>query len=140
MADFKAADLLTRPLHMDAHGNAWCETYSLTATGAVNDKFYFGVIPAGVEVHRVRTINQVMQASCTLDLGFEPVNAAVGPAANLTYWHAVADIAAAGADESSAWPIRFDHPVMIVGTIKGATTSGAKRIDVQVMGEAIGVA
>lgn len=138
MADHKAPDLYTAPRHMDAHGNALIEPYTITANAAAADKLYFGIIPAGTKVSRVRAINEATAATVTLDLGFEPVND-LGPAADLDYWLDAADIAAAGADESSAFPILFEHPVYLVGTVNTAGFGAAKRIDVEVIGQAVGV-
>lgn len=138
MADKLAADFGVKPLHMDAHGNAWAEVYSVTATAAINDKLYFGVIPAGTRVTNVRTINEATAASVTLDLGYEPWNPDGDPAADLDYWMAAADVAAVGTDQSTAFPILFDRPVQLVGTVKGAGYT-AKRIDVVVEGICIGV-
>ena len=137
MADHKAPDLYTAPRHMDAHGNALNEPYTLTADAVATDKLYFGIIPAGAKVTSVRTINEATAATVTLDLGFEPVND-LGPTADNDYWLDAADIAAAGTDQSAAFPILFEHPVYLVGTVNTAAFGAAKRIDVIVEGQAVG--
>lgn len=139
MADHKAPGFGKTPRHMDAHGNALVEVYSITADAEATDKLYFGIIPAGTRVTGVRTVNEATASTVTLDLGYEPVDPDLGPTADNNYFLAAADIAAAGADESAAFPILFEHPVYLVGTVNTAAFGAAKRVDVVVEGQAVGV-
>lgn len=138
MADILAPDLFNRVFHMDDHGDAISEAYKLTATPSVADKLYFGIIPAGLEVHLVRLQREATAASVTMSLGYEPVDATKGPTANTTYWFSALAVNAAGGDFSLGNPIRFEQPVKLVGTVGGAGYT-AKRVDVIVQGKAIGV-
>lgn len=138
--DRYSPDYNGKPLHTQAFGNAWVETYSYQGAAAIGDKIYMGVIPAGVVATAVREINDAAGAGVTLDLGFEPYDASAGPLADLDAWLAAADIAAAGVVDSKAHPIAFKQPVKLVATIKGAAFTGTPKITAVVNGQMVGVA
>lgn len=138
--DRYSPDYNGKPLHTQAFGNAWVETYEYRGAGAINDKVYLGVIPAGVVVTALRLITDAGGAGVTVDVGFEPYDASAGPLADLDAWLAGGDIAAAGIVDSKAHPIAFKQPVKLVATIKGAAFTGTPKITAVVNGQMVGVA
>ena len=139
MAVHYAPDFGTKPMHACEYGNAVKYHFTASKLAAINDTIEFGIIPAGVTITDVKTINAVTQASCVMDLGYAPVNATLGPTASAAYWMDNADIAAAGVDLSTSLPIHFEHPVRLIALITGATTNTAARIDVILDGIRVGV-
>ncbi|MGE8688621.1 MAG: hypothetical protein ACN6PJ_15875 [Achromobacter sp.] len=138
--DRYSPDYNSKPLHTQAFGNAWVETYGYQAAAAIGDKIYLGVIPAGVVVTAVRLITDAAGAGVTLDLGFEPYDASDGPLADLDAWLAGADVAAAGIVESEAHPITFKRPVKLIATVAGAAFTGTPRLTALINGQMVGVA
>lgn len=137
MADIFSASFGQKNLHMAEFGNGWAENYSGPVTAASGDKFYFGVIPAGVEVDYVRLVNEATAVSVTLSLGYEPIDGS--PAANTTAFFTTQAVATASSAFSSAAPIRFEKPVRLVGTVGGAAITGGKIFTVSVKGKDVGV-
>lgn len=138
--DRYSPDYNSKPLHTQAFGNAWVETYGYRGTAGATDKIYLGVIPAGVVVTSVRLITDATAAGVKADLGFEPYDASEGPVADPDAWLAAADIAAAGIVDSKAHPIVFKRAVKLVATISGAAITGTPQITVVVDGQMVGVA
>ncbi|KCV31848.1 hypothetical protein [Bordetella bronchiseptica] len=138
--DRYSPDYNAKPLHTQAFGNAWVETYGYRGAAGATDKLYLGVIPAGVLVTAVRLITDAAGTDVKVDLGFEPYDAADGPLADLDAWLAAADIAAAGNVDSTAHPIAFKRPVKLVATISGAAFTGTPQLTAVVNGQMVGVA
>ncbi|GAB1840340.1 hypothetical protein ACOTEO_29200 [Achromobacter xylosoxidans] len=138
--DRYSPDYNAKPLHTQAFGNAWVETYGYRGPAGTTDKVYLGVIPAGVVVTAVRLVTDAAGAGVKADLGFEPYDASDGPVADLDAWLAGADIAAAGNVDSTAHPILFKRPVKLVATISGAAFTGTPQLTAVVNGQMVGVA
>jgi len=137
MASRFASDYGQKLLHMASMGNAWADDYKYVGAAAQNDKVYLGIIPAGVRVYPPTVLHTAGGASCTLTLGFEPVDGT--PTADTDYWLNAADVAAAGAVTSTAEPITFDRPVKLVATIGGAAFASGS-ITALVTGKTVGAA
>ncbi|WP_313619550.1 MULTISPECIES: hypothetical protein [unclassified Achromobacter] len=138
--DRYSPDYNAKPLHTQAFGNAWVETYGYRNAAAVGDKVYLGVIPAGVVVTALRLVADAAGAGVKVDLGFEPYDASDGPLADPDAWLAGADIATAGNVDSKAHPILFKRPVKLVATISGAAVTGTPQLTAVVNGQMVGVA
>jgi len=138
--DRYSPDYNSKPLHTQAFGNAWVETYGYRGAAAAGDKVYLGVIPAGVVVTALRLIADAAGAGVKVDIGFEPYDASAGPVADLDVWLAGADIATAGIVDSKAHPISFKQPVKLVATVSGAAFTGTPQITALVNGQMVGVA
>lgn len=134
MASKFASDFNHKPLHVSAYGNAWSEDYSFTGAGAVGDKIYLGIIPAGIRVQSVSLITGAGGASASIKLGFEPVDAA--PLADDDAFGTI-DVAAAGRTDSAVAPITFDGPVKLVATVVAAVASTT--LTALVAGKVVGV-
>ncbi|MBD9433245.1 hypothetical protein IB257_25185 [Achromobacter sp. ACM03] len=138
--DRYSPDYNSKPLHTQAFGNAWVETYSYRSAATAADKLYLGVIPGGILVTALSLITDAAGAGVKVDLGFEPYDASDGPVADLDAWLAAGDIATAGVVSSAAHPILFKRPVKLVATISGANFTGAPQLTAVVNGQMVGVA
>ncbi|GEM_PF-1652882 len=138
--DRYSPDYNSKPLHTQAFGNAWVETYGYRGAAAAGDKVYLGVIPAGVLATAVRAITDAAGAGVKVDLGFEPYDASAGPVADPDAWLAGADIATAGIVDSKAHPIFFKQAVKLVATISGGPFTGTPQFTALVSGQMVGVA
>ena len=138
--DRYSPDYNAKPLHTQAFGNAWVETYGYRNTAEVGDKIYLGLIPAGVVVTGVRLIAAAAGAGVKVDLGFEPHVVSDGPIAVPAAWLNAGDIADAGCVDSHAHPIAFKRTVKLIATVKGASFTGTPQLTVVVNGQMVGVA
>lgn len=102
MADKYAPDYGQKLLHVQSFGNAFNLDYAIPGAAAVDDKLYFGLIPAGLRVTQVR-------GTTGITLGYEPADGDTPVAGTF------ADLA----------PITFNRDVKLVGTVTAAVTGGA---------------
>lgn len=128
MADKYAAGFRSTPRHFAEHGNTVTEVHSWNGAAAIADKVYLGIIPAGTRVTSFRLINDAV-AGGTLTVGYEPVDAAEGPAAVADYWFpAGTSIATAGIADSKAKPATFERDVAVVAVVAGAALTAGKDV------------
>ncbi|MDN5753976.1 MAG: hypothetical protein L0H15_12020 [Nitrosospira sp.] len=147
MATFSATDLNTKSRHMGGHGNAVVVHGSVTpAAGASGDAYRPVRIPAGVDVTDVDIINSDMDSGATptiaCKIGYEPVNAADGPAADDNYFAAAGNtlLRSAGRTALAFQPVKFEKDVFLTVTLSAsAATFASGPVTAIVKGDGIGV-
>lgn len=136
MAKFYAADLNKKPLSSGLQPMGYNESYDyVTPALAATDEFYFGEIPAGVEINQTSLIHDA-DADASMALGFETKAGVKTTAAFL----AATALATAGRKEGAHRPIVFAEPVYLVGTVSGGGIAAGARFTVIQNGRGIGVA
>lgn len=127
MANLDALDLNTRPMQAGPYGNAVIhEGTATTIAGTANGDIARIVrIPAGTRIQEVTLQNDQVDSNgaptITAKVGFTPVNATDGPAANDAYWFASAvALRTKAATLYAAQPITFAFDVYIIVTITAA--------------------
>lgn len=132
-----AADLNTQLGYMHSDGNAMRVTgrVALAANPAANDIIRVCLIPAGMIVDKVTIANTDMDTNGAPTLvhaiGFEPVDAADGPAADYTYFGAAGQTNLQAANDGKSYckfaPKKFERPVYLclkVGTAAATFAAG----------------
>lgn len=146
MATQDALDLNSRGMHTAPYGDAVVHEGSIVplAAGAA-DIWRMVRIPAGTRVEQVKIIADQIDSNgaptLTAKVGFTPVNAGDGPAANDAYWQAaVARFRAAESVDMIAHPITFEFDVWLIITLGGAAATfvAAKRVTALVTARPIG--
>lgn len=108
------------------------------------NKVRFGVLPAGMRIDDVLSIvSDAFTASGTLKLGFEYCDGVddADVAQDDDYFHAALALDAAGrtrANNTAVRPQTLPKDAFLIGTIGGADTAAAGRLDVLVYGEFVG--
>lgn len=145
MASFNAVDLNTKPRFMGGYGNGVVVFGSVTPTaGASADVYRPTRIPAGMLVTHLDIVNDDLDTGGTAmsaSIGYEPVDATAGPAANATYFSATSTfLTAAGRKVCAFQPIKFEKDVNVTITLTvAATTFAAGQVTAIAMGQAEGV-
>jgi hypothetical protein len=147
MATFNAPDLITKNRHMGGYGNAVVVYGSVTpAAAAVGDVYRPVIIPGGLDVTDVDIVNDDLDTSSTptigCRIGFAPVNANEGPAADDAYFSPSGNglLRNAGRTGLAFQPLKFERPVFLTITITaGAAAFAAGRITAIVKGDGIGI-
>ncbi len=82
-------------------------------------------IKAGTKVFGARAINAALGASTTLSMGFTPVRASDGPAADAAYFKTATSTSSAGVILANGFvPITFDFDVYLTLTVGGGAATG----------------
>jgi|SRR5687768_1692218 len=145
MATFSAADLGTKPRHMGGYGNAVVEWGDVTPTaGALGDIYRPLVIPGGLLVTDICINFPDMDSGSAMavKIGYSPVNADDGPAADDDYFQAANTFISGAA--GSRWlvfdPIKFERPVFLIITVTTAATGFASgKLTAKVYGDGLGI-
>lgn len=146
MATFNAPDLIVKNRHMGEFGNAVVHWGAVTPTaGALNDVYRFLIIPAGLEVTDIIFNYPDMDTGGTsfaVTIGYTPVNADDGPAADSDYF-SVAHTMLSGTSAIRLLnfdPIKFERPVFLTMTVTtAATTFVSGKIVAKVYGDGLGI-
>lgn len=115
---------------MGGYGNTVVVHGSVTpATGALTDVYRPVRIPAGVRVTDLDIVNDDLDTGSTtfaVKVGYEPVNAADGPAADDDYFSAASTfLSAAGRKACAFQPIKFEKDVFVTLTVTFAANAFA---------------
>lgn len=147
MATFSAVNLNSKPRHMGGYGNGlvvWDTTEPTAA--AADDVLRLARIPAGATVTGVEIVSDDLDSGATpalaVKVGFEPVDATEGPAADDDFFAAAGSTAiqAAGRTALSFHPLKFERDVFLIATVTAAAaTFAAGKVTAIVTGEATGV-
>jgi hypothetical protein len=145
MATFKTPDLDSKPRHMGGYGNAlvvWGTAEP--AAGAADDVIRLVRIPAGATVTGVEIVSDALDSGNTLavKVGFEPVDATEGPAADDDFFAQAGSTAlrTAGRTAFVFHPLKFERDVYLIATVTAAaTTFAAGKVSAIVTGEATGI-
>lgn len=147
MATFSAVNLNTKPRHMGGYGNGlvvW-DTVEPSAA-ALNDVYRLVRIPAGATVTGVELVADDLDSggspALAVKIGFEPVDATEGPAADDDFFAAAGSTVfqAAGRTAFTFHPLKFERDVFLIATITAAAaTFAAGKVTAIVTGEATGV-
>lgn len=145
MATFSATDLMSKARHVGGYGNTVTIYGSVTPTsGALASVYQPTVIPAGIDVTDMDFVNDDLDTGGTafaVKIGYAPVNAADGPAADDSYFSTAKTLLSAAGRTSLAFhPIKFEKPVFVTMTVTvAATTFAAGKITAIVRGDGVGV-
>lgn len=147
MATYSAPDLVTKPRHMGEFGNCVVAWGSVTpTTGALADVYRPVIIPGGWEVTDVDIVFPDMDTGGTafaVKVGYTPVDATDGPAADDDYFSAATTFlsGAAGKQRLAFKPIKFERPVILTLIVTtAATTFVSGEIIAIVKGDGLGIA
>lgn len=149
MANIDSASL-NKNVFMQAFGNAAAVdgTVNLTANPTAADVIRVMKIPAGTKVSAILLGNSDMDTNgaptFVFSMGYAPVVAADGPAANATYFQAAGDTALQAANAGKLYanfaPITFDKDVYLTMTVgTAAATFAAGNLYVTALGDTRGV-
>lgn len=146
MATFNAPDLISKARHMGEFGNAVVVWGAVTPTaGALADVYRPVIIPGGLEVTGIDINFPDMDTGGTafaVKIGYFPLNADDGPAADDDYFQAANTFlsGAAGQRRLVFDPIKFERPVVLTFTVTvAATTFASGKIVAIVYGDGLGI-
>lgn len=147
MATFKTPDLDSKPRHMGGYGNGLVVWGTAEPTaGDADDVIRLVRIPAGATVTGVEIVSDDLDGNAAptlaVKIGFEPVDATEGPAADDDFFAQAGSTAlqAAGRTAFSFHPLKFERDVYLIATVTAAAaTFAAGKVSAIVTGEATGV-
>jgi hypothetical protein len=134
------------PFSLETNSSGVMTDSDQTTALVTTNKVRFGILPAGMRLDDcLSMVSDAFTAAQTLKVGFEYKDGVddTDVPQDDDYFHAALALDAAGrtrANNTAVKPVVLPKDAYLIGTIAGANTAAAGRLDVLVYGEFIGIA